>query len=54
MKNIIAIIFIAIIVNLLAWLFFDAWDKEESLRIERNRQYIQMLRDENAANERRR
>ena len=51
LKSIISILAIAIIVNVLAWMFFDAWDKEESLRIEKNREYIQMLRNENAANE---
>ena len=52
MKALFAILVLAAVVNLLAWMFVEAWDKEETLRVQRNKQYIQMLRDEGAANER--
>lgn len=53
MKNIIAIIVVAIVVNILAYLFVEAWDKECQIREQRQQKYFNMLLQERAANERR-
>lgn len=43
MKNIIAIIVVAIVVNILAYLFVEAWDKECLILEQRGAAYQRML-----------